>query len=95
MKEAFAARMGVTPDRSFRDASLLRSPFAVHPDGALVAHHEGEVAGSALAMRWGDVGVFGPLTCAPIFRVASTVLPWGRYATPKQDGFGRASLGCP
>jgi predicted N-acetyltransferase YhbS len=65
MREAFADRMGAAPDEAFRDASLVRSRFRLHPDGAVVAHDDGEVAGSALAMRWGSVGVFGPLSVRP------------------------------
>jgi predicted N-acetyltransferase YhbS len=65
MREAFSERMGLAPDEAFRDASLVRSRFRLHPDGAVVAHEEGEVAGSALAMRWGSVGIFGPLSVRP------------------------------
>lgn len=65
MREAFAERVRVPQDRAFRDASMLRVRLRLHPDGAVVARHEGEVAGSALAMRWGNVGVFGPLSVRP------------------------------
>ena len=65
MREAFAERIGAPPDRAFRDASMLRARLRLHPDGAVVAHQDGEVAGSALAMRWGRIGVFGPLSVRP------------------------------
>jgi GNAT superfamily N-acetyltransferase len=65
MRAAFAERMGMRPGEAFRDRSMLRARLKLHPAGAVVAHLDGEVAGSALAMNWGSVAVFGPLSVRP------------------------------
>jgi predicted N-acetyltransferase YhbS len=77
MREAFGARVGVAAEDVFRDASLVVPRFRLHPDGAVVARDEDGILGSALAMRWGRLGVFGPLSVRPD--------RWGR-------GLGRALL---
>jgi predicted N-acetyltransferase YhbS len=65
MRAAFAGRMSMRPGEAFRDRSMLRARLRLHPGGAVVAHVDGEVAGSALAMHWGSVAVFGPLSVRP------------------------------
>jgi predicted N-acetyltransferase YhbS len=65
MRAAFAERWGARPGEAFRDRSMLRARFRLHPEGAVVAHVDGEIAGSALAMNWGSVAVFGPLSVRP------------------------------
>jgi len=65
MRAAFAERASMRPGEAFRDRSMLRARLRLHPDGAVVAHVDGEVAGSALAMHWGSVAVFGPLSVRP------------------------------
>lgn len=65
MRQAFAERMGMRPGEAFRDRSMLRARLKLHPGGAVIAHVDGEVAGSALAMHWGSVAVFGPLSVRP------------------------------
>lgn len=77
MREAFSDRAGMPEDRMFGDASMLRARWRLHPDGAVVARVDGEVAGSALSMRWGSVGVFGPLSVT---------------ASKQRTGVGRALL---
>jgi predicted N-acetyltransferase YhbS len=65
MRQAFAERASMRPGEAFRDRSMLRARLKLHPGGAVVAHMDGEVAGSALSMRWGSVAVFGPLSVRP------------------------------
>ena len=65
MRAAFAERWGARPGEAFRDRSMLRARLKLHPAGAVVAHLDGEVAGSALAVHWGSVAVFGPLSVRP------------------------------
>jgi len=65
MRQAFAERTGMRPGEAFRDRSMLRARLKLHPSGAVVAHVDGEVAGSALAMHRGRVAVFGPLRVRP------------------------------
>lgn len=60
MRAAFAP-MG----EGFGDASLVLPRVAAHPDGFVVAESGGELAGSALGMRWGSLLVVGPVTVRP------------------------------
>lgn len=46
-------------------ADPLRMRWREQPSGAFVADEDGRVVGSNLAVRWGSVGFFGPLSVHP------------------------------
>jgi predicted N-acetyltransferase YhbS len=47
------------------DSDWIRGRWRADPSAAFVAELDGVVVGSNLAMRWGSVGVFGPLSVRP------------------------------
>lgn len=47
------------------DGDPLRMRWRADPDAAFVAEQDGRVVGSNLAVRWGSVGFFGPLSVHP------------------------------
>lgn len=47
------------------DGDPLRMRWRADPDAAFVAEQGGRVVGSNLAVRWGSVGFFGPLSVHP------------------------------
>jgi predicted N-acetyltransferase YhbS len=46
-------------------ADPLRMRWRAEPSGAFVAEQDGRIVGSNLAVRWGSVGFFGPLSVDP------------------------------
>lgn len=67
-REAFGTAHGAAdPARYRQDRNYVRSRWMADPGGAIVAEKDGVVAGSAMAVSWGSVGVFGPLTVDPRF----------------------------
>ncbi len=46
-------------------ADPLRSRWREHPEAGFVAEEDGRLVGSNLAVRWGSVGFFGPLSVDP------------------------------
>jgi predicted N-acetyltransferase YhbS len=60
MRDAFAS-MG----EEFGDASLVLPRAAAYPEAFVVAESGGELAGSALGMRWGSLFVVGPVSVRP------------------------------
>ena len=47
------------------DSQWIAPRFRAEPSGAFVAERDGAVVGSVLTVRWGTVGLFGPLTVEP------------------------------
>ncbi len=47
------------------DGDPLRMRWRADPEAAFVAEQDGRVVGSNLAVRWGSVGFFGPLSVHP------------------------------
>lgn len=63
---AFGTMLGLPDPLSFRgDVALLPARRQVYPDGGFVALSEGEIAGVAMANRWGSLGIFGPIAVHP------------------------------
>jgi predicted N-acetyltransferase YhbS len=63
---AFGTFLGLPDPLSFRgDADPLRPRFLADPAGAFAAELDGEVVGSNVAVSWGSVGFFGPLSVRP------------------------------
>lgn len=47
------------------DTALVRTRWHADPTAAFAADVDGRLAGSVIAVRWGSVGYFGPLTVHP------------------------------
>ncbi len=47
------------------DADYVHTRFRLDPAGAFAADHDGALAGSVFAVRWGSVAFFGPLSVRP------------------------------
>jgi predicted N-acetyltransferase YhbS len=63
---AFGTHFGIPDPLSFSGAScLVEIRRRSWPDGAIVAEKDGRIVGSALASRWGSLGLFGPLSVHP------------------------------
>ena len=66
MRVAFGTFLRLPDPASFAgDACMVAPRFAAEPRAAFVAERGGAVVGSCLAVRWGDVAFFGPLTVRP------------------------------
>ncbi|HWH28263.1 MAG TPA: GNAT family N-acetyltransferase, partial [Mycobacteriales bacterium] len=61
-RDAFGTFLGAD---IFGDTDLLRTRFRAGHVAALGAYDGGELVGSNLASRWGDVAYFGPLSVTP------------------------------
>jgi GNAT superfamily N-acetyltransferase len=60
---AFGTFLGLPEPVSFiGDADYVRTRYHGDPSAALVAEIDGRIVGSNFALRWGSVGVFGPLS---------------------------------
>jgi hypothetical protein len=60
---AFGTFLGLPEPVSFiGDADYVRTRYHADPSAALVAEIDGRIVGSNFALRWGSVGVFGPLS---------------------------------
>ncbi|MCC6293445.1 MAG: GNAT family N-acetyltransferase [Bryobacterales bacterium] len=67
-REAFGTAHGVAdPSRYWPDRNYVRSRWTADPGGAVMAGIEGASAGIVMAVRWGSVGVLGPLAVDPLF----------------------------
>ncbi len=63
MRLAFGTFMGLPdPMAMWGDGDYARSRWRSDPEGALAAEHNGRLAGSNFAVRWGSLGYFGPLS---------------------------------
>ncbi len=63
---AFGTFLGVPDlDNFWNDRDLVFGRFGAEHTTAFAAEHEGGLAGSNFATRWGSVGFFGPLTIRP------------------------------
>ena len=63
---AFGTYLGLPDPMTFAgDAECVGMRWRVEPSAAFVAEQEGAVVGSVLAVHWGSVGFFGPLTVRP------------------------------
>jgi GNAT superfamily N-acetyltransferase len=66
MRVAFGTFLRLPDPASFAgDACMVAPRFAAEPRAAFVAERDGAIVGSCLAVRWGDVAFFGPLTVRP------------------------------
>lgn len=65
---AFGTYLGLPEPLAFAAGrDFIRWRWRMEPAGAFVAEVAGQLAGSAVANRWGSVGFFGPLTVHPRF----------------------------
>lgn len=63
---AFGTFLGMPDPMQFAgDADYIGSRFRSSNTAAFVAEDDGALAGSIVAVRWGSVGFFGPLTVPP------------------------------
>src|SRR5882757_9563228 len=63
MRLAFGTFMGLPdPMAMWGDGGYAHSRWRSDPEGALAAEHNGRLAGSNFAVRWGSLGYFGPLS---------------------------------
>ena len=66
MRTAFGTYLGLPePGRFGGDAELVRTRSQARHTSAFVAEVEGRVVGSSFVTRWGEFGLFGPLTVDP------------------------------
>jgi len=75
---AFGTFLGLPdPTQFYPDRDYIRTRWKADPASAFAAEIDGQLVGSNFAIRWGSVGVLGPLTVHPKFwdrRVASRLL---------------------
>ncbi len=65
-RTAFGSFLGAPDPATFNaDREYIFTRWRANPGAALVAEHEGGVAGSNFATKWGSFGFFGPLTVRP------------------------------
>jgi predicted N-acetyltransferase YhbS len=63
---AFGTFLGLPDPLSFRgDADPLRTRYLADPSAAFAAEFGGELVGTNVAVDWGSVGFFGPLSVRP------------------------------
>jgi GNAT superfamily N-acetyltransferase len=63
---AFGTFLGLPDPMSFRPgAAIFPHRLATYPDGAVAVYEDDELIGAAIANRWGQVGVIGPVVVAP------------------------------
>lgn len=66
MRLAFGTFIGLRdPMAMWDDADYAHSRWRSDPAGALAAEHDGRLAGSNFAVRWGSLAYFGPLSVRP------------------------------
>jgi len=66
MRLAFGTFIGLKdPAAMWDDADYTHSRWHSDPEGALAAEHDGRLAGSNFAVRWGSLAYFGPLSVRP------------------------------
>src|SRR5690242_4883162 len=53
------------PENFWSDRDYIRGRFGAEHVASFTADHEGVLAGSNFATRWGSVGFFGPVTIRP------------------------------
>ncbi|MBM0742196.1 GNAT family N-acetyltransferase [Phormidium sp. CLA17] len=65
---AFGTFIGLPQPTGFGgDANYIQSRWKVDPTAAFAAESDGKLVGSNIAISWGSVGFFGPLTIHPDF----------------------------
>lgn len=65
-RRAFGTFLGLPDPMTFAgDGDPLRMRWRADPEAAFVAEQDGRIVGSNLAVRWGSVGFFGPLSVHP------------------------------
>jgi GNAT superfamily N-acetyltransferase len=63
---AFGTFLGAPdPENFWTDRDLVHGRFGAEHTAAFAAEHEGVLAGSNFATRWGSVGFFGPVSICP------------------------------
>lgn len=63
---AFGTFIGLPQPSDFAgDANYIQPRWKVDPTAAFAAEVDGQLVGSIIAMNWGSVGIFGPLTIHP------------------------------
>src|SRR5262245_16665413 len=63
---AFGTHLGVPDPENFAtDMDYVAPRCRANPGSAFAAEIDGKIVGSNLAVRWGSVGFFGPLTVHP------------------------------
>ena len=63
---AFGTFMGHDDPESYRaDARYAYPRYSADPSASFVAELDGKIIGSNFGLRWGSIGVFGPLTVHP------------------------------
>jgi len=68
MRLAFGTFLGMPEPLKFMgDADFIHTRYWADPPAALSAEVDGKIVGSNLAMDWGSMGIFGPLTIHPEF----------------------------
>jgi GNAT superfamily N-acetyltransferase len=66
MRLAFGTFIGLgDPMAMWGDAGYAQSRWRSDPRAALAAEHDGRMAGSNFAVRWGSLAYFGPLSVRP------------------------------
>src|SRR5277367_5805786 len=66
MRLAFGTFIGIKdPAEMWDDTDYTHSRWHSDPAGALAAEHNGRLAGSNFAVRWGSLAYFGPLSVRP------------------------------
>jgi GNAT superfamily N-acetyltransferase len=64
---AFGTFLGAPdPENFWTDRDLVHGRFGAEHTAAFAAEHEGVLAGSNFATRWGSVGFFGPVSINPV-----------------------------
>ncbi|MGG6296485.1 GNAT family N-acetyltransferase [Leptolyngbya sp. AN02str] len=65
---AFGTFVGLPEPTAFAgDASYIQPRWKVDPTAAFAAEMDGQLVGSIIALNWGSVGTFGPLSVHPQF----------------------------
>ena len=66
MRLAFGTSLGMPEPLKFNgDADVVHTRYWADPPAALAAEVDGKIVGSNIALDWGSMGIFGPLTIHP------------------------------
>lgn len=93
-RRAFATEFGLPTASSFRpDARLVSQRFRMHLDCGFGLDAGGELVGFALANRWGDFGVLGPVCVDPTWWNRGLARRLIEAVVDKLDHWGCAATG--
>jgi GNAT superfamily N-acetyltransferase len=89
VRVAFGTFLGAPdPNNFWTDFDYVYGRFGAEHTAAFAADHDGRLAGSSFATRWGSVGVFGPISIRPELWNAGLAHPLVAAACDAFDGWG-------